>query len=89
MYEPADEPDELFDTLEEALIRVRTARAVLQGAKGDPDKGEDVLRALRAIGECLPPASSSATTTDGSPSVATRRTSSSPSVARGTQEVHR
>jgi len=87
------EYEDLFDTLEETLLRVKDARAVLKDARGRPERGKDVLKALASIGECLPPASSSATTTDGSPSVATRRTSSSPSVARGvargTQEVHR
>jgi len=48
------EPDDLFDTLEETLIRIRDAREVIRDSRGHSENGEDVLAALRAIGECLP-----------------------------------
>jgi hypothetical protein len=47
---PPTEPEgEDIFVLKDALKRVKRARQILEDAKGDPEKGEDVIKALQGL----------------------------------------
>lgn len=42
--------DELIEELTWALAKIRYARAVIRDVRGDPERGAEVLEAIREVG---------------------------------------